>query len=1142
MTVYKKNLAIFLIGIVGAVFFYCYFAIHANRAAYRIFDFEDSVLWRKIDGKILRINAKEGFDNSLLSKDRWERYDAHFRIYFPQDCGFIASYRDKDYYDAIMINRREAELRYLKIRKGKVQNTLSKEFQYAPVINFHIASIDGFTIFKVNGEEIFKFKNQEKAGRFGFVLKQAKQPPTLFEITYVAGKTDSGRIIHNDYNKTLAKRIKPYLPAFLLAFALGLFSAFCFIRIIGWKECLKRDLRLESLKYFLFEKKLIYLIHFMIAVFIFRDFIFKGSIYVYSTDNYREIFPLFIYSRDCFLNIFKNGLPALWNPFNFNGTPFYSNHWNMAYFPLHWPVFLLRKEWTLIGLSWLVFLEVFFIGVLSYQFLKEEVRSAGWVIAGSIVAQLCSFVILNLTIYTGISLYLMSFLYLFSVWGTHKRSRVLSFTLITLSVIGLMTAANLALTFYIVLGLIVFTIYRQITIGKEKTGHSLALILWASWICGLMISAIRLIPNFFGILGGNRITENFPTIHSRFFTIIRMFFPNIFGMREPNFFYSPNLNFIYRNIGDLSVNNQNIFFVYFGILPAILIFAAFFVKRDTRYHFWKTYVMIALAAALLIQPVWGVLTILFHPMNHSLYVIMLLPVACIALFALSGQNISQGCEEGTVPLRLFSFLPLIILSLAAVIYTYLFPQMIKVMRFVFIILLCAVFFNVYKERLNKKMAIAGTNLQATMIIIFLWSVLLAIALIAPLENVLKYQSWWWQYFILAGLFILIGCYTARKLCDIAKEKGRIAIGFLVVLVVGGVLAGYIFIPDMISFQQKLPAEMSQYLIYLILNILCFFIMVLTFKLIVQYRVQKYLSRSNFIVIVISLVLFDLVLFNLMNEHIVFPRKTFTSDSFPYADRLADKRDEIDLTNYRINNIHRAGYSFSTHLIYHYPVYTGSLSYIPRRYSRLLSAFGYQKNITRIHPEDSQNIPRLLDLLAVKYSIDEKGGIQIRKKPLSRLNIFTDYRIENNEDRILELLTSDSFNIHNTAIIQAERSRDLLESKTRASRGIDLVQFSPDHLEAQIQTDTPAWIVWQESYHPGWRVHVDGQRKKIFRANFNFMAFLVGEGNHGIRLQFLPYDFLIGLAFSGLGLIVFLGGCLIFNRRSSSKNDAKKNLL
>ncbi len=94
------------------------------------------------------------------------------------------------------------------------------------------------------------------------------------------------------------------------------------------------------------------------------------------------------------------------------------------------------------------------------------------------------------------------------------------------------------------------------------------------------------------------------------------------------------------------------------------------------------------------------------------------------------------------------------------------------------------------------------------------------------------------------------------------------------------------------------------------------------------------------------------------------------------------------------------------------------------------------------------------------------------------------------------------------------------------RVLSAERLSPQQLAAQVQVVGQAFLVWNESYYPGWRVRVDGKAQSVVRANHFFNGVWLTDGEHTVEFEFVPNNFYAGLALSGLTLLLL--AMLYFN--------------
>jgi uncharacterized membrane protein YfhO len=92
-----------------------------------------------------------------------------------------------------------------------------------------------------------------------------------------------------------------------------------------------------------------------------------------------------------------------------------------------------------------------------------------------------------------------------------------------------------------------------------------------------------------------------------------------------------------------------------------------------------------------------------------------------------------------------------------------------------------------------------------------------------------------------------------------------------------------------------------------------------------------------------------------------------------------------------------------------------------------------------------------------------------------------------------------------------------------------VDYEPDRVRLEVQTDTPALLVLSEAYDPAWRATIDGTTTPVYVANHVLRAIAVPAGKHMVELRYAPRWFPVGIAISvGISVaLVSLGGLALW---------------
>lgn len=106
--------------------------------------------------------------------------------------------------------------------------------------------------------------------------------------------------------------------------------------------------------------------------------------------------------------------------------------------------------------------------------------------------------------------------------------------------------------------------------------------------------------------------------------------------------------------------------------------------------------------------------------------------------------------------------------------------------------------------------------------------------------------------------------------------------------------------------------------------------------------------------------------------------------------------------------------------------------------------------------------------------------------------------------------------------------------TAASSNIEIMEYDLNRVELQASTDLAGFLVLADTYYPGWRATIDGERTPVYQADYLLRAIYLPPGDHTIEFSFLPPDFLVGLAISGLTLFACLLLTVMLLRKGRSE--------
>ncbi|MDR1896145.1 MAG: hypothetical protein LBR10_05075 [Prevotellaceae bacterium] len=292
----------------------------------------------------------------------------------------------------------------------------------------------------------------------------------------------------------------------------------------------------------------------------------------------------------------------------------------------------------------------------------------------------------------------------------------------------------------------------------------------------------------------------------------------------------------------------------------------------------------------------------------------------------------------------------------------------------------------------------------------------------------------------------------------------------------------------------------------------------------------------FIVTVTVLVLFDMwqVDKRYLSSKDFKPQKTSFASLMPKTPVDEEILKDQSL-NYRVYNLTVSPFNDGSTSFYHKSVggYHGAKL---RRYQDIIERY--------LGAVNSQNVQSLLNtdrfnvfnMLNTKYIIvpGQNNSPQLLRNPNAFGNAWfvDDIKWVNNADEEIAALANT--NPAKIAIIDNRfKTADLHNLKTNKptetdSTGINnsyikLVEYAPNKLVYESNTDVPKLAVLSEVYYPkGWYASIDGQEAGILRANYILRAIMVPAGKHTVELRFAPKTYHITERIAWIAYIFLFG--------------------
>ena len=212
--------------------------------------------------------------------------------------------------------------------------------------------------------------------------------------------------------------------------------------------------------------------------------------------------------------------------------------------------------------------------------------------------------------------------------------------------------------------------------------------------------------------------------------------------------------------------------------------------------------------------------------------------------------------------------------------------------------------------------------------------------------------------------------------------------------------------------------------------------------------------------------------------------------------------------------------------------------------------------------DNKYRDRLLSLLGVKYILHKDqslGDIYIpnskifspneyrlvwqkspwqiyeNKNVLPRVFLASDYVVEKDKNKIIQMIFDEKFDLRNKIILEENISPKMDFLKDEHAR-VEIKKYAPNEIVLQTSAKTNTLLFLSDNYYPGWKVSIDRENGKIYRADYSFRTVPIAKGKHEVIFSYYPESFSLGIKISFIALLI--GILLIFIKKIRYENVQK----
>lgn len=171
-------------------------------------------------------------------------------------------------------------------------------------------------------------------------------------------------------------------------------------------------------------------------------------------------------------------------------------------------------------------------------------------------------------------------------------------------------------------------------------------------------------------------------------------------------------------------------------------------------------------------------------------------------------------------------------------------------------------------------------------------------------------------------------------------------------------------------------------------------------------------------------------------------------------------------------------------------------------------------------------------------IGESDGVKLFRNNLAlpRALLVPKATVVQNPSDALEVLLRDGFDPRRKVVLEGPGA-PATQGYEKDIGEVVLSSRSSNRVRLEVRATSYGFLLLNELSYPGWNAYVDGQRTRVWRANYLFRAIEISPGDHEVEFRFEPDSLKLGLALS-LPTLALLSTAAVYRFRSRQHRKEK----
>lgn len=192
--------------------------------------------------------------------------------------------------------------------------------------------------------------------------------------------------------------------------------------------------------------------------------------------------------------------------------------------------------------------------------------------------------------------------------------------------------------------------------------------------------------------------------------------------------------------------------------------------------------------------------------------------------------------------------------------------------------------------------------------------------------------------------------------------------------------------------------------------------------------------------------------------------------------------------------------------------------------------------------DVSNATKLEDIAVVEHPSGQFGIIEFTGA-LPKAKRYTDWIVRTNQQAALDNLADPQFDPSKTVIVLDKNVKPPAKALEENDGTATIESYHPKAIRIQTAGSSDGVLLYNDRYHPHWKVYVNGKQRPLLRCNSIMRGVEVPAGSHVVEFRYEPTQWGLAISLLSIALGVWIGClCLIGNKRKTSPSSAASDAL